>query len=61
MAARKSAVEKALRRAQAVLASYIKPGRRSAEATIDEVLRVLGKARGVLRAIELAAEQSDWP
>jgi len=51
MAARKSAVEKALRKAQSVLASYIKPGRRSAEATLDEVLRVLGKARGLLRAM----------
>jgi hypothetical protein len=51
MARKKSGVERALRRAQTVLASYIKPGRKSAEATIDELLRVLGKARGVLRAV----------
>jgi hypothetical protein len=54
MAAKKGGVEKALRKAQSVLASYIKPGRRSAEATIDELLKVLGKARGVLRAIPRA-------
>ena len=51
MAAKKGRVEKALRKAQSVIASYVKPGRKSAEATIDELLKVLGKARGVLRAV----------
>jgi hypothetical protein len=46
--AKRSRVETALKKARSVLSSYI-PGRKRAEATLDEVLRVLGQARGVLR------------
>jgi hypothetical protein len=45
--AKRSRIETALKKAQSVLSSYI-PGRKRAEATLDEVLSVLGKARGAL-------------
>jgi hypothetical protein len=48
MAAKKNAIERTLRKAQSVLASYIKPGRRTAEASIDELLRVLHDTRVTL-------------
>ena len=47
--AKRSRIETALKKAQSVLSSYI-PGRKRAEATLDEVMRVLGQARGVLSA-----------
>jgi hypothetical protein len=47
MAAKKGAIERTLRKAQSVLASYIKPGR-SAEKSIDELLRVLHDTRVTL-------------
>jgi hypothetical protein len=47
MAAKRSRVETALKKAQSVLSNYM-PGRRTAEATVDEVLRILGRARGAL-------------
>ncbi len=47
--AKRSRIESALKKAQSVLSGYI-PGRKRAEATFDEVLRVLGQARGVLTA-----------
>jgi hypothetical protein len=45
MAAKKSAMEKMLQRAERVLSGYVKSGRRSAEATVDELVRVLDQAR----------------
>jgi hypothetical protein len=45
--AKRSRIESALKKAQSVLSNYV-PGRKRAEATIDEVMRVLGQARGVL-------------
>lgn len=49
MAAKKPGrIEQALHKAQTVLARYIKPGKKSAEATIEELLHVLGNARGML-------------
>jgi hypothetical protein len=48
MANKRNAIERTLRKAQSVLASYIKPGRRSAEASIDELLRVLHDTRVTL-------------
>lgn len=47
--AKRSRIESALKKARSVLSAYI-PGRKRAEATLDEVLRVLGQARGVLTA-----------
>jgi hypothetical protein len=47
--AKRSRIESALKKAQSVLSGYI-PGRKRAEATLDEVLWVLGQARGVLTA-----------
>ena len=47
--AKRSRIESALKKAQSVLAGYI-PGRKRAEATLEEVLWVLGQARGVLTA-----------
>jgi hypothetical protein len=47
--AKRSRIETALKKAQSVLGAYI-PGRKRAEATLDEVLWVLGQARGVLTA-----------
>jgi hypothetical protein len=49
MAAKRSRIETALKKAQSMLSNYI-PGRKRAEATIDEVLWVLSQARGVLSA-----------
>jgi hypothetical protein len=48
MATKRNAIERTLRKAQSVIASYIKPGRRSAEASIDELLRVLQETRVTL-------------
>jgi hypothetical protein len=45
MAPRKNPIERALKKAQTVLGRYIKPGRKSAEATIEELMRVLADAR----------------
>jgi hypothetical protein len=45
MAAKRNAIQRTLRKAQSALASYIKPGRRSAEASVDELLRVLHDTR----------------
>ena len=47
--AKRSRIESALKKAQSVLSAYI-PGRKRAEATLDEVLQVLGQARGLLTA-----------
>jgi hypothetical protein len=47
--AKRSRIESALKKAQSLLGTYI-PGRKRAEATLDEVLWVLGQARGVLTA-----------
>lgn len=45
MAAKRNAIERTLRKAQSVLASYIRPGARSAEESIEELLRVLHDTR----------------
>ncbi len=45
MAAKRNAIQRTLRKAQSVLSSYIKPGRRSAEKSIDELVRVLHDTR----------------
>jgi hypothetical protein len=47
MAAKQSRVESALKKAQSVLSNYM-PGRKTAEATVDEVMRILGRARGAV-------------
>lgn len=58
MATKRSAIERTLRKAQSVIASYIKPGRRSAEASIDELLRVLHDTRVTLTRTAKKARRS---
>jgi hypothetical protein len=47
--AKRSRIESALKKAQSVLSNYV-PGRKRAEQTLDEVMWVLGQARGILSA-----------
>jgi hypothetical protein len=58
MAAKRNAIERTLRKAQSVLASYIRPGARSAEESIDDLLRVLHDTRVVLMRTARKAKQA---
>jgi hypothetical protein len=48
MAAKRNALEGTLEKAWSLLSSYVTPGRKSAEATFEELLRVLRQARSVV-------------
>jgi hypothetical protein len=48
MAAKRNALERTLEKARSLLSSYVTPGRKSAEATLEELLRMLRQARGVV-------------
>ncbi|HVY57730.1 MAG TPA: hypothetical protein VHA77_07785 [Xanthobacteraceae bacterium] len=48
MAAKRNALERTLDKARSLLSSYVVPGRKSAEATLEELLRMLRQARSVV-------------